>query len=83
MNTEGCIYCNSELLEKSNVSRFFNSIILSSGRYTWLCLDVVGNGDVAVYAIGDDSTDRYYPKYCPNCGRRINIHLGEGLITED
>lgn len=38
-----------------------------------------GRDSIGFYiaGVGDGYTDRYYPKFCPECGRRINLDMAD------
>ena len=42
-----------------------------AGCWTSLLRGVDERGRVFVVASGEDDSDRYYPKFCPECGRRL------------
>lgn len=52
-------------------SKYESSKVLSSGPGSWLkaCEDKYNR--LALYAVGDEDTGLYYPKFCPECGRRL------------
>lgn len=29
------------------------------------------SGNIYLVAVGEDDEERYYPKYCPECGRKL------------
>ncbi len=45
---------------------------LTSGEWTTLYIGVDPKGHPVLRACGDDCTDDYYPKFCPECGRRLD-----------
>lgn len=44
---------------------------LASGGWTSLYIGIDPNGRTIMRACGDDYTDNYYPKFCPECGRDL------------
>lgn len=44
---------------------------LSSGGWTTLYIGVDRIGHTVLRACGEDCTDDYYPKFCPECGRKL------------
>ncbi len=44
---------------------------LVPGIWTQLRHGVDDNGQFFIFASGEDNSERYYPKFCPECGRRI------------
>jgi len=49
-----------------------SSISLAKGGWTSLCAGKDENDKVVMYGYGDGKTDLYYPKYCPECGRKLH-----------
>lgn len=44
---------------------------LVPGGWTTLERGVDADNHTLIIAVGDDETDRYYPKFCPECGRKL------------
>lgn len=44
---------------------------LVPGGWTTLERGVDKDNRTFIVAVGDDETDRYYPKFCPECGRKL------------
>ncbi len=44
---------------------------LVPGMWTQLRHGVDDNGQFFIFARGENDSERYYPKFCPECGRRI------------
>lgn len=65
-----CPFCMSE-----------KKIGLCSGNFTEV---FKGRDRVGFYiaGVGDGYTDHYYPKFCPECGRRINWDKDEKMKEE-
>lgn len=44
---------------------------------SWLTIErgVEQNGRLFLEGVSDDYTDRYYPKYCPECGRKLTLKV--------
>ena len=59
-----CKICENKI--KSQVTTIAN------GYNTYLDMGIDENLRLYFKAIGDDETDKYYPKYCPECGRKLN-----------
>lgn len=53
-----------------------NEIRLVSGGWTSLNIGVNADGDVVMRACGDNYTEDYFPKYCPECGRKLKKEAG-------
>lgn len=49
-----------------------SQIQIAEGNWTTMYAGVDENGCVFLCALGDGYTDRWYPRFCPECGRRIN-----------
>ena len=60
-----CKMCENKI--KSQVET-----IIEKGYDTYLVTGIDENLRLYFKAIGDDETDKYYPKYCPECGRKLN-----------
>lgn len=58
-----CAYCNPREMG----SRF----LVADGGYTSLYLEIIDEDRIGMYGVGDDYTDYYFPKFCPECGRRL------------
>lgn len=57
-----CAYCNPR-----EMGRF----LVADGNYTHLYLEIIDEDRIGMYGAGDDYTDYYFPKFCPECGRRL------------
>ena len=44
---------------------------IATGDYTTLYIAVDNDGRICMRACGDDYTDNYYPKFCPECGAKL------------
>lgn len=70
-----CKYCRTDIAENDEFyGGIRENIELTSGGWTNVKIGVDKNGRVAIMGCGDDYTDHYYPKFCPECGRRLNEH---------
>ena len=58
-----CAYCNPREIG----SKF----LVADGSYTALYLEIIDEDRIGMYGAGDDYTDYYFPKFCPECGRRL------------
>lgn len=47
-----------------------NNINLAKGSWTSLCIGVDRDGNTVLRAFGDGIAE-YYPKFCPECGRKL------------
>ena len=70
---KNCKYCHQKPVVESDgyFSEFDNQIMLASGGWTELYIGVTRHGETVMRACGDDYTNDYYPKYCPECGRKL------------
>ena len=55
-----CKFCNIE-----------QEIQLEKGWYVSLLIGEEKSGKLYFRASGEDYTDKYYPKYCPECGKLL------------
>lgn len=62
---KGCEFCKADKNDK------FKHIFLVSGSWISMYISFDENEIPFIYASAEDDTDRYYFKYCPNCGRKI------------
>ena len=75
MQNKKCI-CDIKPLEKNGYLGYGNDIIdnstnLAYGLWTTLNLGIQHDGKYVLWACGEDRAE-YFPKYCPECGRRLN-----------
>lgn len=51
--------------------QYQSSLTIACGGYTAVraCKDEAGR--TAIYASGDDYSELYYPRFCPECGRKL------------
>ena len=69
---EQCLYCHQKLvLYDGCYDEHANQIALVKDDWTLLAIGVDQSGNVVMRACGDDYTEDYYPKYCPECGRKL------------
>lgn len=68
-----CKFCNMTLsIDKVwGYNKYENDIQLARGGWTVLYIGVDEFGKTCMRACGDDYTNDYYPKYCPECGRKL------------
>ena len=48
-----------------------SKVLLADGGSTTLHFGIDASRTFFIQAIGEDEGDRYYPKFCPECGRRL------------
>ena len=70
-NLKKCI-CDIKI---SDVNKYYADAIddfnpLTDGTWVRINLGIQHNGEYVLWTTGDKA--RYYPKYCPECGRRLN-----------
>lgn len=58
-----CDFCDATIGEEEKV--------IASGDYSELIRFFDINGRLYLIGSGDDYTEWYYPKYCPECGRKL------------
>ena len=67
-----CKFCSmTPTIEDWGYRNWDNEIQLTFSGWTTLYIGVDEVGKVCMRAYGDDYTDNYYPKYCPECGRKL------------
>lgn len=67
-----CKFCSmTPTIEDWGYNNWDNEIQLAIGGWTALYIGVDEVGKICMRASGDDYTDNYYPKYCPECGRKL------------
>lgn len=64
-------YFYSDRIEGLIWSQYESSKVLSSGPWSWLKACKDKDNRLALYAVGDEDTELYYPKFCPECGRKL------------
>ena len=71
---KNCEYCHRKPAKNEYgwVENCDNETCLASGGWSSLYIGVNHSGRIVMRACGDDYTDDYYPKYCPECGRKLN-----------
>jgi len=70
-----CSFCNKKY-DPSKAIRFEREgrVSMSYDGYTGLKCGVDENGCMFIIAVGEDESDRYYPKFCPECGQKLKTH---------
>ena len=68
-----CDFCERKVILTKNGLYFHanNDKIVAEGLTIALSLGVDKNNKVCMWATGEDRTNYYYPKYCPECGRKL------------
>ena len=62
-----CWFCDNE----------HSYIVLETGWWISLVRGVTEDGRICIHADAEDSTDNYYPKFCPECGRKLPSAIDE------
>lgn len=52
-------------------SEFDNSDSMAHSDLIDVRMGVDENGKYIIFAIGEETSNYYYPKYCPECGRKL------------
>ena len=70
-----CPFCHVKPVRYTDgcINRPESGILLAgNGCYSQL---YIGTDDVgpAMWAAGDDYTESYHPKFCPECGRKLEV----------
>ncbi len=67
-----CEFCSQKPVISEGVYDYCESQIeISTGCWISMYIGANENGEVVMRACADDSTDDYHPKYCPECGRKL------------
>ena len=56
---------------------------ITFGDYITLYRGSFGPREVFIFATGDTTTPSYHPRYCPECGRRVNEDIRNEEDDED
>ena len=64
---EPCFWCDN-----IEYSRFDSTICLAEGGYSQLRAGKDEDNKVVMFGCGNDYTEAYYPKYCPECGQKLH-----------
>lgn len=68
---EECRYCSRKpVFDDGYFNAFENEEDVGNGCYTGLTIGIDIDGNLIISACGDDRSV-YYPKYCPECGRKL------------
>ncbi len=49
-----------------------SKVSVADGGSTALYVGVDADCTLFMQAVGEDESDRYYPKFCPECGRQLH-----------
>lgn len=70
-----CKFCE---IKKYDPNNFTNAnIILCDADYTYVVIGIASPNEedkvnkIAIWGSGEDTTNYYYPKFCPECGRKL------------
>jgi len=71
-----CEFCDLRYDESGRYSRDKQrTTTVVDGAWTSIVRGVEPNNRLFLEGVGDDTTDRYYPKYCPECGRKLTLKV--------
>lgn len=65
-----CEYCKVEI-PKDLWWDIEARIMLTIGGWTTVYIGPDKEGHIGIMAVGDGTSDVYYPNFCPNCGRKL------------
>lgn len=72
----GCKYCNQKpkFIYVYGISVLNSDIEIVRGKdsYAALMMGPDEDGNLRMYASGENESDNYYPKFCPECGRKLS-----------
>ena len=72
---KGCKYCNQKprFVDIYGVPVLISDmeIVRGDGSYASLMIGADEDGRLRMYASGENDSDDYYPKFCPECGRKL------------
>lgn len=74
MEKQECKICSCKPYFYSDgmYSEYESGIDLAMGGWTSLRAGKDANNKIIMYGQGDGLTKLYYPKYCPECGRKLH-----------
>ena len=74
MENKECKICSCQQAEDVDgyVDLYASTIEIVQGGWTSLRAGKDKDGKVIMYGMGDGDTELYYPKYCPECGRKLH-----------
>lgn len=77
---KGCKYCNQKPrfvdLDGTPVLISDIEMVRGDGSYAALMIGADEDGRLRMYASGENESDDYYPKFCPECGRKLPCPKG-------
>lgn len=70
---ESCRLCSikPKFYTPKEYDPYESRVILAEGVWSGLYFGVKEDGTLFMLAAGEDESDYYYPKFCPECGRRL------------
>ena len=70
-----CNFCNRKTVLSKSGTYFhaMNDVVVAEGNNIALSLGVDCNNNLCLWATSEDVTEYYYPKYCPECGRKLSV----------
>ena len=70
-----CDFCKIRKYDSNNYTNI--NVILGDADYTYVAIGIACPNKedkvnkIAIWGSGEDVTDYYYPKFCPECGRKL------------
>ena len=71
-----CWFCGPQYIENLDQDLYDEELrgqwrCIADGLWTSVMTGIDRNGFRFIFGYGDDYTERYYPRFCPECGRRL------------
>lgn len=71
-----CKFCERKPVINEEFNAFFifencETLVAGEGAYEEIGIGVDKNGNLLLIAFGMNQSDYYYPKFCPECGRKL------------
>ena len=86
MSEVKCKLCGLEPLTYEEEEKGYfheKDVELAEGNYSSLKCVKNSAGCMCIYAVGDDCTEDYFPKFCPECGKKLTKEGKEKYIRWD
>lgn len=72
MSKENCKFCYQKPVFYGDwFDRYESGVSIAEGGWASVFIGADRDGKTVIYACSDGWTDDYYPKYCPECGRKL------------
>lgn len=71
-----CKFCERKPVINEKFNTFFiidncEPLVAGGGAYEEIDIGIDEDGNVVLIAFGENQSDYYYPKFCPECGRKL------------